>query len=58
MYINLAGRRVMPGVRSPEGSGTMARDARAASLRRSNQRMHATRGTTDFMLRRRMWAGA
>jgi hypothetical protein len=39
---NGLGRRVMPGVRSPEGSGLEAQKLQAASLGRSNKRMHAT----------------
>jgi hypothetical protein len=46
---NLAGRRVMPGVRSPECSGLMAQEAQAGAQRRSNMGMHPTRDTQVVM---------
>ena len=46
---NGLGRRVMPGVRSPECSGLMAQEAQAGAQRRSNMGMHPTRDTTALM---------
>jgi hypothetical protein len=42
IFGNHAGRRVMPGVRSPERNSLMARDAHAVPLGRSNKRLNAT----------------
>jgi hypothetical protein len=41
----VAGRRVMPGVRSPERAAPILRAFRGGALRRSNKRMHATADT-------------
>jgi hypothetical protein len=43
------GRRVMPGVRSPERGGVITRMFHPAALRRSNSGMHPTADTSLVM---------
>ena len=49
MILNLAGRRVMPGVRSPERGGLMRGRSQPAARRRSNMGMHPTADTSDVI---------
>jgi hypothetical protein len=46
---NDAGRRVMPGVRSPEGAGPITQVFRPGARGRPNNGMHATRDPSDVI---------
>ncbi len=52
IFDNLAGRRVMPGVRSPECAGLRLRAFHPGALKRPNIGLHATRDTKDVIKHR------